>query len=231
MFDRDLRHLHILVGLLIVGVLGFFALRQRLLPATWGDKGNYRAAAESEHVARAARVPSRSECVDCHSERVAKEGAPHAKVHCSECHGMSRDHIDDCRKQRELANKAAGVTDKRATGIPKGLKCVKTGLIPTDVQPRCAHCHVKIAGLPPKFPQVVSIEAHLEEQEPEDPEKPNVCLQCHSSHNPAEEPQELPEPEAADEQADDPAPAAAPAQATPAEEPEEPTEPEAESGD
>ncbi len=182
MFSRDVLHLWVLGIALLLGGVGYAAARTVIIPASFGKFGAYRGDALTEAQARPIQLTTRATCIGCHTQRGAEIAkTSHAKVHCTDCHGQAKDHIQACQLAVD-ATKAAG-------GDPQTVQCKHDDLKPDALRDACLHCHTKVVGRPVKFPQIVALD-HLKDQEAKEPKSPNVCAQCHNPHNPAEEPDE-----------------------------------------
>ncbi len=120
---KDTAHLWMLGSALVVGGLGFIVLRGWMTPASYGEKGPYRAEALQQIAARPSVVPADSVCLECHS-KVGEERAEslHKVVRCWHCHGLGTEHVREAR----LAAKTAGakppaestICNSTSTGIP-----------------------------------------------------------------------------------------------------------------
>lgn len=206
MFSKDVRHLWVLAGVLLMVGLGYAGIRKLVTPPTWGQFGHYRGSAVEQLGNLKQTLVARDTCAGCHTAIAEKMGkGKHAKVHCQDCHGNPVDHVTACQLAAE-ATKAAG-------NDPTQVHCAHDNLKPTALKPICLHCHQKTVGRPEKFPQIV-FEEHMTDQGPKDAKSNNVCFECHSGHDPSETP-ESPEDKAA----------AAAAAAAPAAAPATPTEP------
>lgn len=85
---KDKGHLVRVAGVFVAGLLGFVALRSRLVPDGFGAYGHYRAGALEDNRARAASFAGRETCEACHSDVAdARKGAKHERVACEACHG------------------------------------------------------------------------------------------------------------------------------------------------
>ena len=67
-FLRDSAHLWLLLILMIGGAVGFVLVRARLVPASYGDTGPYRAQALDEIAARPSRWHADANCLECHQK-------------------------------------------------------------------------------------------------------------------------------------------------------------------
>lgn len=203
MFSKDTAHLWVMaMGLALVGVF-YVIVRTVVVPPSFGEFGHYRGDSLRENAAIPRNLVSASECLDCHVAQAEKfKASPHHEVHCGQCHGDLLKHFDDCTR----AAKAAGKAPDKSVGA---VKCDVSGLKLETIRVACVRCHVQLVGRPEKFPTINPGE-HLADNDAENRESPKVCLQCHSGHDPTEQPEEGGD--AADE-----APAAEPpATATPA---------------
>ena len=129
---KEAAHLIRLLGLLVLGVVGFIVVRQQVVPAGFGKYGHFRAGALDDVRSRPIVYAGRDVCVACHEDQAkALVSSRHARIGCESCHGPAARHAQD-----PTAAKPA---------LPD------TGIL-------CGHCH-ELSSARPKFvPQVVSKE-------------------------------------------------------------------------
>lgn len=146
-------------GFLIGGLLLLFFLgRSFLIPPSFGKYGFYRADNVQEQRAKTPRFGPPESCQDCHSEVWEdKEKGKHQGVPCQDCHGPLGEHID--MKSGEFLEK---MPVRRTSKL-------------------CLRCHLKLPSRPEAFPQI-DLEDHLANVP--DHTQPEICLKCHSPHNP-----------------------------------------------
>ena len=72
----------------------FVAVRQSLVPDTFGDAGHYRAAAVDSIAAYPLKYAGREACTMCHGPIAQKRSASnHSGVSCEVCHGPAAEHV------------------------------------------------------------------------------------------------------------------------------------------
>jgi hypothetical protein len=148
----NVEHVIRVVGLLLAGFLLFLIVRRQFVPDDFGVEGFYRAGARVEAMARPLAYGGEPECVFCHGEQddLRKTGR-HAIVKCEACHGPSWKHVQE-------------PSDVLPTKLDVGVLCVR--------------CHVRSAGKPASFPQVVAVSHY----------PARTCVECHQPHRPKAEP-------------------------------------------
>jgi hypothetical protein len=114
----------------VLAILIFFAIRQALVPPSFGRYGHYRAASLDEIAARTPVFAGREVCAGCHADVAeAKAKGPHTNVGCEACHGPQGRHARDFSSQKPA--------------LP-------------DTAKLCVVCHEADGAKPMNFPQVVS---------------------------------------------------------------------------
>lgn len=179
-FLRDSGHLWLLLFVILAGGGTFFLIRARLVPATYGDTGAYRAAALLDNANRPAIWPKDQTCLECH-QNVAEErhGSLHEAVRCFHCHGVGTDHIEQAR----LATQKPGISHSPAVAWD-GDFFTKLDLYVTKDRKTCLSCHQDAVGVPSGFKKI-QVKVHLEEMGASDPDSPEACFECHKGHNTA----------------------------------------------
>ena len=179
-FVRDSAHLWLLLVLIVAGGVGFLLVRARLVPASYGKTGAYRATALDDNAAKPSRWHSDKTCLECH-QNVAEErkDSLHEAVRCFHCHGVGTEHV----KLANLAKKTPG------TEVPKAQKwdgnfLTKIDLFVTKDKATCLACHQEAVGMPANFKKI-NVAQHLEDQGASEPNSPEVCSECHKGHNTA----------------------------------------------
>jgi hypothetical protein len=139
----------------------FMAVRQRLVPDTFGEAGHYRAAAVDSIAAYPLQYAGHEECTLCHRPIAEKRSASnHSGVSCEVCHGPAAEHV-------------------RAPGSVKPPAPRERGF--------CPLCHGYDASRPSGFPQIDPV-AHNptvpcmschDPHAPEPPVVPGACRACH----------------------------------------------------
>ena len=178
----ELRHLLILLSLLVLGGAGFLAVRNRLVPETFGDLsgryGPYRVAALEQLAAKRSVLIFDTVCHKCH-EDVQQERCEtkHKSVQCIHCHGMAREHVAQAlaaEKNPEIEIASAKEWD--------GDFLTKIDLYITQDRATCLVCHEAVVGMPKGF-QKINVAEHLEEMEAEEPQSREACFECHGGHD------------------------------------------------
>ena len=150
------------LAVLFLALVGtFVGARTYLRPATFGDKGHYRAAALVTIAARTPKLAGREECYDCHEDVQKKQVAAfHRALGCEVCHGPQAVHASD-----------------PDSATPKAL----------DTRSLCSRCHAYTASRPTGFPQIdlathnpltTCTKCH-DPHAPEPPRKAQECSGCH----------------------------------------------------
>ncbi len=144
---RHYDHVLRVAALFGVGIVAFLIMRSVLIPHDFGVYGFFRAGALDDARARPVSFAGEAACVDCHNT-VADErrAGKHAQVRCEACHGP-------------LVKHTAGQMDTLPTE--------------PDSHQLCVTCHLKLAGRPASFPQIVPADHYGDE-----------CTACHKPHRP-----------------------------------------------
>lgn len=150
--------------LLIVFVLltgGLVVARRVFWPATFGERGHYRAAAVTTVTAQPIRYAGREACATCHTEIAAAHSqARHQTVACEVCHGPGAAHTEaptenllPAPRQRGYCPLCHGYDPSRPTGFPQIDPVTHNPMKP------CITCH--------------------NPHQPEPPHTPEECSACH----------------------------------------------------
>lgn len=149
--------------LLAVALVAMLVVRGRLVPASFGLTGHYRADAVAEVASQPLRYAGSHLCVECHDyEGEIKDGSYHRGLACEVCHGASWAHADDLEAQLPV--------------IPRGRG------------EACLYCHTYLPSRPTGFPQIIErlhnplkpcIGCH-DPHDPTPPEVPGACSACHA---------------------------------------------------
>ncbi len=124
---QDTGHLFRFAGLFVVAFLVFWAIRDFVVPPSFGRYGHYRAAAIDEIAARPVHYAGHDACETCHTDVPdMKKSGKHAHVNCEACHGPQSQHAAD-----------PSVTPAKL-----------------DTAVLCVRCHAASAARPKTFPQV-----------------------------------------------------------------------------
>lgn len=155
---RHTKHYFRALILLAGAGLGFFLFRAFMIPASFGKFGHYRADNVAEQRQKPLRHAPQQTCADCHAEQFQQhQSAKHAAVPCQDCHAPLADHID-----LEKGEMVGAMPIQRTSKL-------------------CLRCHRKLPSRPREFPQI-DLEDHLAGVAP--PHPPEICLSCHSPHQP-----------------------------------------------
>jgi hypothetical protein len=168
-FIRHSAHLWFLLLLIVGGGVMFLVIRSRLVPASYGEKGSYRADALQEIAAKPSRWHADADCLACHAS-VAEErsGSLHEAVRCFHCHGIGTAHVQQARLAAE-----APETQIPAADAWDGDFLTSIDLYVTKDKAICLSCHQNAVGMPADFKKI-DVAAHLEEQERRN-RTPEVC--------------------------------------------------------
>jgi len=139
----------------------FVAVRQGLVPDTFGEAGHYRAAAVDSIAAYPLQYAGHEECTLCHRPIAERRSASnHSGVSCEVCHGPAAGHVASPGSVRPQAPRERGF---------------------------CPLCHGYNASRPSGFPQIdpvahnptVPCMACHDPHAPEPPVIPGACRACH----------------------------------------------------
>lgn len=179
-FLRDTGHLWIVLFLILAGGAGFLWARTQMIPASYGERGAYRAAALGEIAAKPMMLPADKVCLECHGD-VGEERAEslHKAVLCIHCHGYGREHI---ALAREVA--ASGEGSVPPAQPWDGDFFTKIDLYVTQDRATCLACHESRVGMPADFKKI-NVAEHLEEMGADEPASRETCFECHAGHDTA----------------------------------------------
>ena len=147
--------------ILVLAVLGFLLVRSFLVPESFGIHGTYkygfhRGDSDKEQESLPALYRGEDKCSECHADQAGEIAAGgHKSVTCEACHGVWQAHNSQ-------------------------IKAVVIKDVSSDA---CLLCHEKLDARPKDFPQIKSLQKHMEEQEQE-LEEGMTCTDCHSPHEP-----------------------------------------------
>jgi hypothetical protein len=143
-------------------MVALIVLRQRFVPATFGELGHYRAAATESVASREIRYGGSAVCIECHEEHGdIKSHSYHRSLSCEVCHGPASNHAGDPEAHRPA--------------------------IPRERGEGCLYCHNYLPSRPTGFPQIVEtqhnpmdscVSCH-DPHDPTPPEVPESCTACH----------------------------------------------------
>jgi hypothetical protein len=141
--------------LIVIGLVGFLALRAFLIPDSFGEYGFYRADNVQEQRDKPISFAKRGTCANCHEGTATHEQGKHKTVQCQNCHAPLAVHVKDDEFIDEMPiNRAPSL---------------------------CLRCHRALPSRPHDFPQIVvkdhvgTIEHNLTS---------GACLECHKPHDP-----------------------------------------------
>lgn len=156
--NRHTKHYFRAAFLIVGAVLLFFLARAFLVPKSFKKHGFYRADNVKEQMQKPVRFGPLNACAQCHEDVWAThQNGAHASVQCQNCHDALSVHY-------------SAEKDDLVGEMPKD-RSAKT----------CLRCHLKLSARPKDFPQI-DVEAHLSGAK--DAHKQDVCLDCHTPHNP-----------------------------------------------
>lgn len=152
-----------LVVLLVIVIVVFVPVRNRLVPEGFGKYGHYRATGLEEVAALDITYAGHQICNDCHDDIVAtKSDGYHLNVACEVCHGAAFAHTEDPEEVTLPAPRERS---------------------------HCVLCHEYLMSRPTGFPQIVAashnpLKPCIKCHNPHDPvpsEAPRECEACHAA--------------------------------------------------
>ncbi len=157
-------HVKRVVIALVAVALAALIARQVVYPATYGDVGNYRAAAVPQLMSVYPPLhQGRDKCAECHDDEAEAHAKDvHVTVQCETCHGPGASHV---RAQEE------GVE------TPEG----EVQIYVPRTQAACLTCHRRLLARPAAFPQI-DVKEHYEMLGVVQTDV--ACSECHSPHEP-----------------------------------------------
>lgn len=147
--------------LIIVGIIGFFIVREYMVPDSFGVQGSYtyayyRAESADEQAALPPAYQGTEHCAACHAPQASMlQANAHAQLDCESCHGSFKAHNNNTK-------------DRMAVG---------------DTVDACMLCHADLHARPVQFPQIESFAAHVAQQG-EELLPGMTCATCHDPHAP-----------------------------------------------
>lgn len=132
----------------------FVAVRQTLVPDTFGDAGHYRAAAVDSIAAQPLKYAGHEACTMCHRPIAEKRSASnHSGVSCEVCHGPAAEHVaapgmvrPPAPRERGFCPLCHGYNASRPSGFPQIDPVAHNPTVP------CMTCHDPHAPEPPVIP-------------------------------------------------------------------------------
>jgi hypothetical protein len=149
--------------LFAVAAVVLLIVRQRFVPASFGEEGHYRADVIPLIASQPIVFAGLQACADCHPDVVeVKATSYHRGLTCEGCHGAAADHVDDPTEVFPL--------------------------VPTE-RGACLRCHSYLPSRPTGFPQIIESTHNPMEpcagchdpHEPTPPEVPESCTACHAA--------------------------------------------------
>ena len=114
---------------MVVAVIVLLIVRQRFVPASFGEEGHYRADVVPLIASQPIEYAGLQACADCHPDEVElKASSFHRGLACEGCHGAAADHVDDPTEVLPLVPTERGI---------------------------CLRCHIYLPSRPTGFPQVI----------------------------------------------------------------------------
>ena len=162
----------------------FVAVRQSLVPDTFGDAGHYRAAAVDSIAAYPLKYAGREACTMCHGPIAQKRSASnHSGVSCEVCHGPAAEHVaapgtvkPPAPRERGFCPLCHGYNASRPTGFPQIDPVAHNPTTP------CMMCHDPHAPEPPVIPdQCRACHGQIASQKAVSHHAPLPCLTCHDA--------------------------------------------------
>jgi len=168
---KNYQHIIRLVGLLVVVGAVLLAVRNAMVPPTFGQYGAYTGSSVEVIRNREVEYVGTEVCKSCHKKQWQKwRKKEHHTVNCEVCHGPSARHAV-----------------KDADPRPLPLRCQSNGRMAEQAHDLCMSCHAESPGRPKDCSQIRA-KQHLAEfkitEESEDFEESMRCLTCHTGHDP-----------------------------------------------
>lgn len=173
-----------LVVVFAVGIAALIAVRQKVVPATFGQTGHYRAAALQEIAARPIKYAGRDACAECHSDEFETHSrARHQTVSCETCHGPAAAHVADpgvaaplMPRERNFCPRCHGYDSSRPTGFPQ------IDQVTHNPPEACVNCHLPHAPETPIVPTTcTACHAEIEHTKIASPHAALPCIRCHET--------------------------------------------------
>jgi hypothetical protein len=122
----------------------FLLIRHLLVPATFGEKGHYRAAALADNEDVPIHFSGQKACFECHQDvEDMKKQDVHSDIHCETCHGPGQKHIlsgeaADILKPsgREFCGNCHGINAARQKDAVNQIDLKKH-----NIEKKCLECH------------------------------------------------------------------------------------------
>jgi NAD-dependent dihydropyrimidine dehydrogenase PreA subunit len=137
--------LKVLIPLFAAFVIIFLIIRHFIVPASFYEKGHYRANALIDIANREVVYSNKETCIDCHPDMYEKlQSDKHAHLNCLVCHGPGLEHANSPdsanivkKSGREHCGRCHSINPARAEGAITQID-IKTHHIEKD---NCIECH------------------------------------------------------------------------------------------
>lgn len=170
---RHAGHFVRLLALVAIAVVGFLAVRSKVIPRDFGVNGHYRLSAVAEEAAREPRHLGSAACAECHDDIGAEWAAgKHQTPQCENCHGPGLMHVKKVSEEP-----TAGYPDKILTQFENA---INRG---TGVH-ECRWCHLKTFERPSTLKSIASVENHVVQHQGTFTSA-TTCIDCHNPHTAA----------------------------------------------
>jgi len=162
----------------------FVAVRQALVPDTFGEVGHYRAVAVDTIAARPIKYAGHEACKMCHGPIAEKRSASnHSGVSCEVCHGPAAEHVaapgnvrPPAPRERGFCPLCHGYNAARPSGFPQIDPVTHNPTIP------CMTCHDPHAPEPPVTPgSCRACHGRIASQKAVSHHATLPCLTCHDT--------------------------------------------------
>jgi len=162
----------------------FVAVRQRLVPDTFGEAGHYRAAAVDSSAAQPLQYAGHDACPLCHRPIAEKRsGSNHSGVSCEVCHGPAAEHVaapgsvkPPAPRERGFCPLCHGYNASRPSGFPQIDPVAHNPTVP------CMMCHDPHAPEPPVIPgECRACHGQIASQKAVSHHATLPCLTCHDA--------------------------------------------------
>jgi ribosomal protein S27AE len=177
----QIRRLSVVLVLLLVV---YFVARSVLVPATFGERGHYRAAAVDSIEKLPIHYAGREACAMCHPQVAARKAASyHRGVACEVCHGPAVAHTTDpvghkppAPRDRAFCPSCHAYNPARPTGFPQ--------IDPVQHNPvaPCVTCHNAHDPTPPHPPEsCAACHGSIARTKAVSPHAQLACIECHTA--------------------------------------------------
>ena len=162
----------------------FMAVRQTLVPDTFGEAGHYRAAAVDSIEAYPLQYAGHEACATCHRPSAEKKSTSnHSGVSCEVCHGPAAEHAaapgsvkPPAPRERGFCPMCHGYNASRPSGFPQIDPVAHNPTVP------CMTCHDPHAPEPPVIPGACrACHGQIASQKAVSHHATLPCLTCHEA--------------------------------------------------